>query len=235
MMSIQTSKQKYPKTYHLPWSLGVQSDDKLLKSVSHFHGKMVVATEKMDGENTTLSSEYYHARSLDSQFNWTRSWVAKMHSVLKNDLSPGLKLVGENLFAKHAIYYPTNSLEGYFYLFSIWEDLVGGGDNDYCLDYDSIVEYAYLLDLPMPKVIYRGIFDEKALIEAAKNLDRETCEGYVLRTVDGFFRNEFTKCVAKYVRSDHVQDDSEHWLKTAVQNGKLPDLVRPRFMGNVYD
>lgn len=230
-MTINTSKQKYPKTYHLPWSLGVQSDDKVLKSVSHFHGKFVVATEKLDGENTTIASDYYHARSLDSTFNWTRSWVAKMHSILKHELSPGLKLVGENLFAKHAIYYPDNHLSGYFYLFSIWEDVVGGGNNDYCLDYDSIVEYAALLDLPMPKVIFRGLFDEKALEDAAKKLNPEICEGYVLRTVDGFMRNEFTKCVAKYVRKNHVQDTSEHWLKNATQNGKLQSVVQPIYMG----
>jgi len=230
MTTIKTTKKKYPKTFHVPWSLAIQSDDKVFPSMAHFNGKMIVVTEKLDGENTTLSSTYYHARSLDSQFNWTRSWIATMHAVLKMDIPEGMKLVGENLFAKHAIEYPDNSLEGYFYLFSIWEDVVGS-DEDYCLDYDDIVAYAQLFDLPMPKVLYRGIYDEAALKKIANELDTTRSEGYVIRTVEGFMRSEFTACVAKFVRANHVQDDSEHWLKRAVQNGKLPPNVRPSYMG----
>ena len=44
-------KIKYPRTFHLPWSPGATSDDKMLKSIEHFIGKEVVITEKMDGEN----------------------------------------------------------------------------------------------------------------------------------------------------------------------------------------
>lgn len=229
MKAIKTSKKKYPKTYHVPWSLAIQSDDKMFKSMQHFHGKEIVATEKLDGENTTISTEYYHARSLDSTFNWTRSWLATMHACLKYEIPEGMKLVGENLFAKHAIEYPDYSLEGYFYLFSIWEDIVNN-EEDYCLDYDDIVSYAALFDLPMPKVLYRGIYDEAALKKIAAELDTTRCEGYVIRTVDGFMRSEFTRCVAKFVRANHVQDNSEHWLKTAVQNGRLPDVVKPSYM-----
>lgn len=232
MSTIKTSKQKYPKTYHVPWSLAIQSDDKIFKSMSHFHGKFIVATEKLDGENTTLSSTYYHARSLDSAFNWTRSWVATMHACLRYDIPEGMKLVGENLFAKHAIEYPDYSLEGYFYLFSMWEDIIGS-EEDYCLDYDDIVSYANLFDLPMPKVLYRGIYDEVALQKIANELDTSRCEGYVIRTVDGFMRSEFTKCVAKFVRANHVQDNADHWLKSAVQNGKLQPNVRPKCMGKI--
>lgn len=43
---------KYPRTFHLPWSLGATSDDKVLKNVDHFEGTCVVITEKMDGENS---------------------------------------------------------------------------------------------------------------------------------------------------------------------------------------
>lgn len=228
-MKTQTSKRKYPKTFHVPWSGGIQSDDKVFKTMTQFHGKIVVATEKLDGENTTLYSDHIHARSLDSTFNWTRAWVTKMHSVLKFDIPEKLKLVGENLFAEHAIRYQDGVLDSYFYLFSIWEDIIGS-DEDFCLDYDDIVQYAELFELPMPKVLFRGVYDEKALIEIAKNLDTTRSEGYVLRTVDGFFRRDFTRCVAKFVRANHVQDNSEHWLKNAKQNGKLSSNVLPSFM-----
>lgn len=222
-------KAKFPKTYHVPWSLGIQSDDKVFKTLEHFHGKEIIVSEKLDGENTTLACDYYHARSLDSQFNWTRSWVAKMHSVMRFDIPDDIKLVGENLFAEHAIRYPDGHLESYFYLFSAWKDLDDGVD--FCLDYDETAEYAELLDIPMPKIIGRFIYDEKKLKDIALSLDSNTTEGYVVRTVEGFHRKDFRKHVGKYVRKDHVQDKSEHWLKNAKQNGKLAEIIKPYYMG----
>jgi hypothetical protein len=223
---MKTSKRKYPKTYHFEFSGGVQSDDKIIKSLSRFIGKEVVLTEKKDGENTTITSDIYHARSIDSVYNWTRAWISKMHSVLKYDIPVGFKLVGENLFAQHSIRY--ENLKGYFYLFSIWEDK-DNEDEDYCIPYDSVCEYAELLDLPMPKVLFRGIFDEKMIRKIADELDTDQSEGFVCRLTEGFYRSEFKDCVAKYVRSGHVQTD-QHWLKNAVQNGKLGETVKPAFM-----
>ena len=66
---------KYPRTFHLPWSPGCTSDDKVLKSVDHFVGKRVIVTEKMDGENTTISKNKIYARSIDSKDHESRHWV----------------------------------------------------------------------------------------------------------------------------------------------------------------
>lgn len=222
-------RKKYPRTYHFPWSLGVQSDDKIIKDFSHFVGKIIIVTEKLDGENTTLYPDYYHARSIDSLFNFTRAWVANMHAGIKYNIPKNMKLVGENMWGKHSIDYPDGVLQGYFYLFSIWEELENG--EDYCLDYDTMVEYAELLELPMPKVLYRGEFCEKTLRDLAINLDTNTSEGYVVRTVEGFHRKDVDKHLAKWVREGHVQPNSDHWLKNAVQNGKLSTDVLPPFMG----
>ena len=41
---------KYPRTYHLPWS-NMLKDDRMLKDDSHFIGKRVIMSLKMDGEN----------------------------------------------------------------------------------------------------------------------------------------------------------------------------------------
>lgn len=68
-------KIKYPRTYHLTWSPGTTSDDKILTTTSQFDGKEVIVTEKMDGENCTIGSDYTHARSIDSQHHSSRSWV----------------------------------------------------------------------------------------------------------------------------------------------------------------
>lgn len=41
--------KKYPRTFHLPFSEGVQSDDKIMKDLSSLEGKEVIVTYKMDG------------------------------------------------------------------------------------------------------------------------------------------------------------------------------------------
>ena len=69
---------KYPRTLHIPSSPGATSDDKMLTAsqyVEFFQGRNIQITEKMDGENTTLYSDYLHARSLDSRHHPSRDWV----------------------------------------------------------------------------------------------------------------------------------------------------------------
>lgn len=65
---------KYPKTPHLPWSEKCTDDDKKLKDIQHFIGKEVVASIKMDGENTTMYDDKIHARSLNSNHP-SQDWV----------------------------------------------------------------------------------------------------------------------------------------------------------------
>ena len=60
-----TTRVKYPRTWHLPWSPGATADDRVLDSVSHFYGREIVVTTKMDGECTTMYSDFLHARSID--------------------------------------------------------------------------------------------------------------------------------------------------------------------------
>lgn len=47
---------KYPKTLHLPWSEGVNDDDKVQHDLSWLDGEEIIVLEKMDGENC-LSGE----------------------------------------------------------------------------------------------------------------------------------------------------------------------------------
>ena len=54
---------KYPRTPHLPTSPGLTNDDRIIKDLSLLERSQVVITEKMDGENTTISRDYIHARS----------------------------------------------------------------------------------------------------------------------------------------------------------------------------
>ena len=202
---------KYPRTYHLPWSEGYSSDDKVLRGTEHFDGKEIVVTEKMDGENTSLYRDYYHARSLDSRHHPSRDWLKAFHASFASNIPEGWRVCGENLFAKHSIYY--EHLRSYFYAFSLWE-------GEQCKPWDESVEWFDLLGVECVPVLYRGIYDEKILKELAKRLDTEHQEGYVVRLIDGFSYESFNKSVAKFVRRNHVNTD-EHWMQSAVTQNRV--------------
>lgn len=217
-------RKKYPRTYHLPFSLGLQSDDKKIETLDFFKDQEVVVSLKMDGENTSVYPDgFSHARSLDSKFNWTQSIVRQIASTICYQIPEGHRLCCENLTAKHSIFYPDGYLEGYLYLLSIWK-------GDTCLDWDSTVKLANELDLPMPKVLYRGSFDLKKLEELSKQLDVSIEEGFVTRVTRSFKYEEFSKCVTKFVRKGHVQDNADHWLKNAVPNGQPMQPCKPAFL-----
>lgn len=211
---MNVERLKYPRTYHLPFSKGVQDDDKYLKDFSLLEGQEVQVSIKMDGENSTLYHDgYNHARSIDSKTNWTRDIVKSIHSRIQYQIPQGHRLCCENLFARHSIIYNDGDLDGYLYLLSIWND------ENVSLSLDETKVLAELFGLPMPKEIYRGVFDLKKFEKMANELDLEKNEGFVVRLVRPIHYDEFSRCMAKFVREGHVQSD-QHWLKTAVKNGK---------------
>lgn len=221
---IMITRTKYARTYHLPWS-HLHADDKRLPSLAPFEGCEIVVLEKLDGENTTIYPDgYLHARSIDSRHNFTRDWAKRMAAVLCHDIPAGHRFVFENVSYCHSIEY--TDLESFCYLLSIWN-----ADN-YCLSYDDTREYAELLDLAMPQELYRGVFDEALLREMSANMDLERMEGYVIRKVNAFHRDDFQANVAKFVREGHVQPDSDHWLKNTYPNQLKPGVVvKPYYMG----
>lgn len=222
---------KYPRTYHLPFSKGLQSDDKLIETLDSFYGQEVIASIKMDGENTTFARDFMHARSVDSPHNFTRDWVKKLHSIIRHEIPENWRFCGENVAYYHSIEY--NDLSSFFYLFSIWDE------QNNCLSWDDMMVWADILDLATPEVVYRGVFDEKKLENIAKEMDVTQNEGFTVRLARGFHYDEFSKCLTKFVREGHVQPDNaddpdgfaSHWLKRTYPN-KLadPTLVKPMYM-----
>ncbi|GAA4627689.1 hypothetical protein GCM10023196_040920 [Actinoallomurus vinaceus] len=201
----------YPRTPHLPWSPGVGPDDVRAADLSGFAGRDVVVTEKLDGENTTMYPDGLHARSTDSGHHPSRAWVKALHGRIAHRIPDGTRVCGENLYARHSIAY--RDLESWFYAFSVW-------DGDHCLDWDRTVRFARRLGLPVPTVLWRGVFDERAI--RALRLDTERQEGYVVRAIEGFHRDEFARRVAKWVRRGHVQTDRHWMLGPVVENGLGP-------------
>jgi predicted kinase len=203
---------RYPRTTHLPWSPGASSDDVRAVDLAGLEGQEVVVTEKLDGENTTLYRDGLHARSLDSAHHPSRAWLKALHARIASRIPDGLRVCGENVFARHSIAY--DSLESFFYAFSVWDR------GDRCLDWDATERLARALGAPLPPVLFRGRMAERTLRGLKLDLARQ--EGYVVRTVAGFPREEFPRRVAKWVRKGHVQTD-EHWmLAPVVPNGLGP-------------
>ncbi len=206
--------KKYPRSFHLPWSRGYTHDDKVAKNVNHFLGKEVVVTEKLDGEGTTLYRDYMHARSINSANHPSRHWVKTFHASFAYRIPNDWRLCGENVYAKHSIYY--QALTSYFYLFSIWNE------DNICLSWDETIAFAAELGIETVPVLYRGIFDEEIIKRTFTGIslfDGEQ-EGYVIRNAGSFHYDDFQSNLGKFVRMDHVQT-SEHWLQEEVIPNRL--------------
>lgn len=203
---------KYPRTYHLPWSLGVTSDDKVLKDLSNFEGKLVVVTEKLDGENTTIYNNYFHARSLDGNKHPSQDMLKNNISLWQYMLPTGVRVCGENVYAKHSIEY--SMLDSYFQAFSVWEE-------DICLDWYSTVDFLNSLGVTTVPVLYIGTFDEHVIKSLYTGVSSQggVQEGYVVRLLDSFKYEDFSKSVAKFVRKNHVQTDKNWRFSVIKRNG----------------
>ncbi len=209
-----TTRVRYPRTYHLPWSPGATDDDRMLPDVRAFEGQDVVVTAKMDGEQTTLYTDYLHARSIDWSRHPSRSWVANLHAQIGWKIPPGWRVCGENLFARHSIHY--QHLPSYFLVFSVWNE------QNVCLAWEETVEWAALLDLMTVPVLYAGPWDERRIRSLYTPRWREDeLEGYVVRLAGAFTYSQFRRAVAKYVRADHAQTRAHWWRGQAVVRNEL--------------
>lgn len=203
VLNLYTDYVKYPRTYHLSFSPGVNDDDRVLRDSSNFDGKRVIATIKMDGEQTSMYSNYIHARSIDSRNHPSRNWVKNFWSTIKHDIPEGYRICGENLYAQHSIVY--SDLESYFYGFSIWNE------RNVCLSWDETLEYFNLLGIKHPPVIYDGIWDEKRIKGLWNESMWDSVEGFVVRLAEAYPYSQFKNSIAKYVRKGHIQT-TKHWM-----------------------
>jgi hypothetical protein len=202
-LELFTDWVKYPRTHHLPWSPGVNDDDRVIESLAAFEGERVIVTEKMDGENSTLYRNYTHARSVDGRSHPSRDWLKQFWSGLSADIPEGWRLCGENLFAKHSIRY--TALPTYFMGFSLWNE------RNVCLPWDETLEWFELMGVTPVPVLYDGVFDEKVICALWNEREREEREGYVVRVAAPIAYGEFRRKVAKFVRKGHVQT-VKHWM-----------------------
>lgn len=207
------SRHRYPRTKHFLFSQSIANDDKVLRSHEHFEGKDTVTTLKMDGENTSLYRDGYHAKSPDSRHHPSRDWLKRYHSTFAHEIPEGWRICGENLYARHSLAY--DELPSYFMGFSIWDD------KNIALSWDDTLEFFNLLGIVPVPTLDRGIYDEAKLKKLAKEMDTSKNEGFVTRLAGPIAHEAFGMSAAKWVRPKHVQTD-EHWMHAAiVPNGVL--------------
>ncbi len=200
---------KHPRTYHFENS-NPSSDDKIQQDISILENNTIVVTEKMDGENTSLTRNKCYPRSIDGKYHESRTYIKSKWASIKNEIPEGWRIVCENMYAKHSIHY--HNLPDYVIgLFIFNED-------NLCLNYDNTLEWFKLFDICPAKELYRGALNE-AFKMFPKSLNLHLQEGFVIRNINSFNYEEFSKNVIKWVRPNHVQTD-KHWLKSKlIKNG----------------
>ena len=127
-----------------------------------------------------------------------------------------MRVVGENMFAKHSIHY--TKLSTYFYIFAIFQTDSDG--TDWCCDWDYTSSWATRWDLPMCPITYIGPWEEQR-IKADWNGESffgDVSEGYVVRNANDFLYNDFGLNIAKYVRENHVQTDENWFFQKVIPN-----------------
>lgn len=224
---------KYNRTFHFPWSPGATNDDKIATSTAALIGEPIVITEKMDGSNTSLETDGCFARTHSgAPTHASFSPLKAIHASLKWQLKSGMQYFGEWCYAKHSIEY--SELPGYFLMFGI-RVLEGTiiptvyHPMDYSLwfSWERVEQQAQELGLFTVPVLFKGtVTSEKELQELIESLmiQPSTCggirEGVVVRVARAFQDEEFSSCVMKCVRANHVQT-SEHWKDQEIIKNKL--------------
>lgn len=204
-------KIKYPRTYHAQWSPGTTSDDKIIKGDIFTVDDTVWITEKMDGENTSMTRESIYARSLDSRHHESRSVVKSIWASIKHRIPANFRICGENMYAVHSIEY--TDLPSYFLVFSVW-------DGELCLNKSDTEYFCKDLDLQMVKTLYHGKYDERTCRKLFEDTVKTGREGIVVRSDSEFHLSDFPNRVFKAVRENHVMTD-QHWMHSQVKKNGL--------------
>jgi hypothetical protein len=210
---------KYPRTYHLPTSPGLQNDDRRLPDPSVFEGRVVVASEKVDGEGTTMTPDRTYPRSPDGRYHPSRDLMKAFHAARKADIPAGWRISGEYAYARHSIPYTRengNALPAWFLGFGVWDE------TNALLDWDQTLEVLEMLDVAPVPTLYRGPWYDGLVDDLARTIDPARQEGFVVRVANRIpypdgpgDQGRFFREVAKWVRRGHVQTDS-HWMQGRV-------------------
>lgn len=208
---------KYPRSWHLSSSPGLQNDDRRIPDEGIFAGRRVIATEKFDGEGCTLTRERTYPRSPDGRPHPSRDWAKAYHARKAHDIPEGWRISGEYMYALHSIPYTVdngNPLPSYLLGFGVWDE------SNTLMDWDRTLEVFEMLDIVPVRILYDGPFHDGLITELASGIDTDRQEGFVLRTADPIpypdgrgDQGRFMTGLGKWVRPRHVATD-EHWMSS---------------------
>ena len=224
-----TQYYKHGRTPHFDFSPGFSEDDEISHGYSNFKNKEVVISEKIDGENTNFYSDYIHCRSMNMTDHPSRSWVKQLWGNIKHNIPENWRIVGENIYACHSIYYI--NLPTFFFVFAVYNE------NNECLSWEETEMFCKELGLNTVPILYKGLWDLNKVKQCftgkstfysindnpiyLKHLDKEVCpneqEGFVCRIADKFHYNDFGKSIRKLVRKNHI-GTNEFWKTNWIPN-----------------
>jgi hypothetical protein len=226
---------KYSRTFHFPFSPGATNDDKIASSMEGLLYVPIVITEKMDGSNTSLELDGCYARThAGVPTHKSFDQLKALHASIKYKIPDNIQLFGEWCFAKHSIEY--SELPGYFLLFGVtmfhkrdnlcrvWYSWTGPEEYGQLAGVEA---WAQEIGVPTVPVLFKGqVSSEKELQDLVEGLmdQPSACggvrEGVVARVAHAFKEGEFSSCVMKCVRANHVQT-TEHWKDQEITKNKL--------------
>lgn len=218
--------EKYPRTFHVPWSKGATNDDKIATDLSCVINTDIIITEKIDGSNTSLEAIGCFARTHSGPpTHLSFDGLKALHSTIKYKIPDNCQLFGEWAFAKHSIEY--DKLPGYFLLFAVRE--VGPSDkfDPIWASWEEVEMWSKEIEVSTVPVLFKGqVKTQNELQELTESfMNQPSCygeirEGIVIRAQCGFTNHSFKNHVFKMVRENHVQT-SEHWKNQEIVKNKL--------------
>ena len=215
---------KYNRTFHFPFSPGATNDDKIASSMDKLIGVPIVLTEKIDGSNTSLEYDGCYARThAGPPTHASFDRLKALHASVKHLILEHTQLFGEWCYAKHSIEY--SELPGYFLLFNV-RYLNDAAPPNWGAWWE-VETWAEEIGVPTVPVLFEGTVNSekelKDLVESFMN-QPSACggirEGVVARVAKGFADDDFSTCVMKCVRANHVQT-SEHWKDQEIIKNRL--------------
>ena len=165
-------------------------------------------TLKLDGSSTSIyHGGHLHGRRVTSYEVPEADRIKALAAEIGWDLPAGLRLVGENVTTAHTIHYThlRPHPRWFFQLTSVWR----GGE---CLPWSETLEWAELLGLPTPPVLYHGPWNPEVIRGLYReDFEGDEMEGYVVRPAGSFSLREYRSQVGKFVREGFHTPATHNW------------------------
>lgn len=208
---MRTRNPKFPRTYHLPWSHEIHSDDKEHSDISALLNKPLTITVKMDGSNVGMSKENLSSRSGEIPKHQSFNLLKQIYSNICYSIPSNIIVYSEWLYAIHSIEY--KDLSSYLMAFASKNDRSW-------MSWKDTVKLCKRLSIHTVPVIKKSIEYSTAkklklgTTEIADCVISKGHEGIVIRLSSSF--NDYTSSTAKLVRKGHVQTN-KHWSNQRIR------------------